>query len=129
MSPATIKSSLFTASLSYFLDEVPAIARTHSCVLGTILRRHGLSGGFKIVGPGHAGFLGVVDIGSRVHTSSLGILFGVVNALSLGVPLVTSGGGDVHELMEHGHSQLSFSSQLEGPGTESDVSVGCLSGF
>jgi hypothetical protein len=127
MSPATIESSLLTTSLSYCLDVVHA--GWHS-VLGTI-RRHGSSGGFKIVGPGHAGFLCVVDIGSGVQTSSLGILFGVVNALNLGVPLVTSGGGDVHELMEHGHSQHSFIScfQLEGPRTESDVRLGKSAGF
>jgi hypothetical protein len=68
--------------------------------------------------------LGVVDIGSGVHTSSLRILFGVVNTLNLGVPLVNSVGGDVHDLMEHGHSHLSLHSLREGIGTESDVSAG-----
>jgi hypothetical protein len=70
----------------------------------TTIEIHGFSSGFKIVSPSHAGFLSVINISSSVLTSSLRILVGEVNALKLGVSLVTNGGSDVHELMEHGHS-------------------------
>lgn len=62
------------------------------------------SSGFKVVCSGHPSFQGVVHVGSGIQTSVNGIIDGVVNALNLGVPLVTSTGSDVHQLMEHGHS-------------------------
>lgn len=74
-----------------------------------------------------ASLASIVDVSSSVHAGPGGVVDGVVEALDLGVALVSSSGSKMHDLVEHGHSLLVLLVLgTEGELAESDVSVGVL---
>ena len=71
-----------------------------------------------------ASLFGEENVGSGVHSGARRIFFGVPDASACGVAFITGSGSDVHDLMEHGPSDLHLVPFVdERQGAYADVSL------
>jgi len=111
---------VFCSAESSPLDKICAVGVSVSLYSGSSVNTASV---LFVVRSGVAILGSEVDVGSGIESSFRRIVLGKGEALALGVSLVTSCGSDVHDLMEHGHTELHGGvASGKGEGANTDVS-------